>query len=70
MDGVMAIASAGAWTERPTEPLTVNSARDWLRLTLISAAVATLFAVVGALALGRLPLNLYDVSFTLNWGAS
>ncbi|HST54976.1 MAG TPA: hypothetical protein VLJ42_03650 [Solirubrobacteraceae bacterium] len=62
------MATANAWAQRPIDALAANTARDWLRIALLSAAAAGVFALVGVFALGRLPLNLYDVSFTLNWG--
>jgi hypothetical protein len=62
------MASAGIWAERPPRGLNAPAVRDWLRAVALAAAIAVALAVVEAVALGRLPLNLYDVSFTLDWG--
>lgn len=62
------MATAGTWAERAPAGLNAPTARDWLRAGLVGGSIAVLLAAVQALALGRLPLNLYDVSFTLDWG--
>jgi hypothetical protein len=62
------MATAGTWADRPPVALNAPTARDWLRAALVGGSIAALLAIVEALALGRLPLNLYDVSFTLDWG--
>ncbi len=62
------MSTAGTWADRPAGTLSAPTARDWLRAALLAAAIATALALAEALVLGRLPLNLYDVSFTLDWG--
>jgi sulfur relay (sulfurtransferase) DsrF/TusC family protein len=54
-------AAAGA-------PLGAPPADGWLRPAAVSAAAALTLAAAAMVALGRLPLNLYDVSFSLDWG--
>jgi hypothetical protein len=62
------MSTAGTWTDSPPVGLRSAPRRDWLRGALLSGAIVLALACVEALALGRLPLNLYDVSFTLDWG--
>jgi hypothetical protein len=54
-------ARAGAKSDRDT--------RAQLRGLLWSALCAAALAVTVGVALGRAPLNLYDVSFSLDWGS-
>jgi hypothetical protein len=62
------MATDGTWAGEPPATLAAITGRHWLRAALLSVAIAGLLALAEALALGRLPLNLYDVSFTLDWG--
>ncbi len=62
------MATAGTWADRAPVGLSALAARDWVRAALLGGLIAGLLAAVQALALGRLPLNLYDISFTLDWG--
>jgi hypothetical protein len=62
------MATAGSWVDRAPLALSSGNTRDWVRAALLSAGIALALAIAEALALGRLPLNLYDVSFTLDWG--
>jgi hypothetical protein len=57
--------SSGASSRRL--PL-VMSGLERLPIGLTCGILVGLLALTEALALGRLPLNLYDVSFTLDWG--
>jgi len=63
------MASAGAWTDTsPSAVLGPRTPGQVLRAALLSALGALLVGGTAAVLLGRLPLNLYDVSFSLDWG--
>ena len=63
------MATVTTWTEAPARtPLGPSADERWLRSALLSAGGALVLAAAAMVALGRLPLNLYDVSFTLDWG--
>lgn len=63
------MASAGAWTDRSvTAVLGPPALGQVLRAGLLGALGALVMGAAAAVLLGRLPLNLYDVSFSLDWG--
>lgn len=59
------MASAGAWTDRSATGVLGPST---LGPVLRAALGALVLGAGAAVLLGRLPLNLYDVSFSLDWG--